>query len=120
MRKAGSQIPGMRKSRFRHASFTLLLHLRTNYIALHKLAVTAGHWPENGKTKMRATSYENTLAFVHALNRKHRRPSMLQRVSWFFDTLLQGVHNAAAYDELTRKGVRPEDAVRRVFNAMQR
>ncbi len=69
---------------------------------------------------MRTTSYENTLAFVHALNRKPRRTSLLQRVVWFFDTMSEGVHSAAAYDELVRKGMRPEQAVRRVFETMKR
>lgn len=69
---------------------------------------------------MRVTSYENTLAFVHGLNRKPRRPSMLQRTTWLFEAIAEGVRNAAAYDELTRKGVSPERAVRAVFENMKR
>lgn len=69
---------------------------------------------------MQASSYENTLAFVHALNRKSRKPSMLQHAVRLFGALADGVRAANAYDDLTRQGVAPEKAVRLVFEAIRR
>lgn len=69
---------------------------------------------------MQASSYENTLAFVHALNRKSRKPSMLQYAVRLFGALSDGIRAANDYHELTRQGVAPEKAVRQVFQAIRR
>lgn len=69
---------------------------------------------------MQASSYENTLAFVHALNRKHRRPSMLQHTVRFLGALADGIRAANDYRELTLRGLAPEKAVRAVFETIKR
>ena len=64
---------------------------------------------------MQARSYETTLAYIDALNRKPRAISLLQRTVRLLTAISDGIRLAHAYDKMTLQGVPPRDAIRRVF-----
>ena len=69
---------------------------------------------------MHATNYENTLAFVHALNRKPRKPGLVEQTWRIFAGIAEGVRAANDFKDMTRHGVAPEKAVRTIFERIQR
>ena len=69
---------------------------------------------------MNASSYENTLAFVHALNRKPRKAGILEQLYRMVSSIGESVRAADEYRVLTQRGVAPEKAVCSVFERIKR